>query len=201
MDKDKPDYEIEQFWYNLKKSMINFYKENRNKIHRRNIEKWSDNLNKLQKEKKYNLIEKYIIDYITCYGIDIIKYGGIHHLNILRTNIKRWDKIKKKYNIFEEKDKTLFYICIDIAMSLYKSNISYKDIFEDIELIIINKSFTDIIKLALLYHKTSILDKLLNYNSEIVLNELEHIVNKEFINDLNKNQKITSKNIFKLYNK
>ena len=46
-----PDYEIEQYWFGLKQSMINFYHDK--KINRP-IELWSENLNELQKNKQYN---------------------------------------------------------------------------------------------------------------------------------------------------
>ena len=58
---DKPDYEIEKFWYGLKNSMNNFYK---NKVLKRPISKWSDYLNEFQKKEKYEDIEINIRNYI-----------------------------------------------------------------------------------------------------------------------------------------
>ena len=56
----KIDYEIEQFWFSLKTSMINLYDK---LLFKRPIDKWSTNLNSLQKNSNYNEIEKYIIYY------------------------------------------------------------------------------------------------------------------------------------------
>ena len=50
------DYEIEQFWLNFKKSLLNFY--NQPKInYTRPIDKWSSHLNELQNNKKYKVTE------------------------------------------------------------------------------------------------------------------------------------------------
>ena len=95
-----PDHEIEQFWYSFKKSMENFYYSLNNNIGLdRPIKIWSNNLNCLQKEKKYEEIENYIIEYISLYAIDIMRKGDNYNGRILFTNIKRWNKLSKKYKI------------------------------------------------------------------------------------------------------
>jgi hypothetical protein len=164
----KPDYEIEKFWYQFKISMINFYKSY-NYIKSRNIDKWSANLNKLQEKKQYNLIEKSIMDYITLYGLDIIKSGSNYHIQLLNTNIKRWNNITKSYQFFNNNEyKNLFYVCLEIAICMAKSQYEFKELFEDIELIIINKDIIELIKIALELNKSTIIDKLILYDRDLV---------------------------------
>ena len=92
---EKPDFEIEQFWLGLKDSMINFYFD---KIIKRPIFNWSNKLNLLQKEEKYNEIEMNIRNYISLYGIDLMRKNDSYHFGILKTNIKK-DGIKYQNNM------------------------------------------------------------------------------------------------------
>lgn len=184
-----PDYYIEQYWYQLKTSMENFYSEKHTE--RRNLEKWSKTLNKLKINNEYTKIEKWIMDYITCYGLDIIKSGSGYHLSILHTNIKRWNKLTTLHKIFSNaRYKSLFYTCIEVSYCLYKSGFDFKDIFEDIELIVINNNIEELINISLLYNKPSIIDKLLDYDKYLVLDILD-------LDNININT-ITSKAIIKL---
>lgn len=173
-----PDYEIEQFWLNFKTSMHNFYNQYKN-IKSRDINKWSNTLNNLQFNKKYNMIEQYIMDYITLYGLDIIKIGCNYHLRILNTNIKRWNKITQQYKIFNNyKYKNIFYTCLEISIALCKKNIDFSNLFEDIELIMINHNINDIIKYAIDNNKSIIIDKFIQYDRNIVYNILINLNNK-----------------------
>lgn len=162
---DKPDYYIEQFWLGLKDSMINFYHE---KITKRPIIKWSDNLNKLQKEEKYEDIEKNIRNYISLYGIDLMRQMDFYHLGILKTNIKRWNNISNHYGFNKEDEKkyyNIIFLLIDIYEKLYK-NLSENDFTEfstEIELLIINEDFNSLIDICVKYKLESTIDKLSNY--------------------------------------
>ena len=192
-----PDYEIEQFWFQLKTAMNNFYNQFKN-IKTRNIYKWSNTLNELQFYKQYDTIEKYIMDYITLYGLDIIKSSSNYHLQILNTNIKRWNKITTKYKIFNNhKYKNIFYTCLEICIVLSKKNIDFTDLFEDIELIVINQNINNIIKYAIDNNKSIIIDKFIQYNRKLVYNTLCNLYNDTIINHIDKHT-FTSKSIFKI---
>ena len=114
MCKDDPDYEIEMYWLSLKKSMMNVYETT--KIFRP-IYVWSDKLNNLKKEKKYGEIEKHIIDYISLFALDLFRIQDNYQLQILITNIKRWNKIAKKYTF--SSNKTDYYNFIYVLLDIF----------------------------------------------------------------------------------
>jgi len=109
LNKNDPDYQIEEFWYGFKNSMKNFYKSNSLQIP--NIQTWCDKLNEYKQHKKYDLIEESIKEFIFVYMCDVMKYDKFNdcsHSNILMTNIKRWNKIGNKFHFGEsEKHKTI----------------------------------------------------------------------------------------------
>ena len=146
-----PDYHIEQFWLYFKKSMYNFYNQNDYKICRP-IKLWSSQLNKLQKDKKYEDIEKSIRDYISLYAIDLMRVLNYYHLDILVTNIKRWNELTKKYNFTKTKSKyhNIIFLLLDICKSLRKKEYTEVfNIFSQIELFIIYNDFSSLIKYAI----------------------------------------------------
>lgn len=109
LNKNDPDYQIEDFWCGFKNSMKNFYKSNGLKV--RDIQTWSDKLNEYKKDKKYDLIEASIKDFIFIYMTDVMRYDKFEdcfHSKILMTNIKRWNKISSKFHFGDsEKYKTI----------------------------------------------------------------------------------------------
>lgn len=177
LNKNDPDYHIETFWYGLKTSMINFYSQNDlNYIH---IYDWSNCLNKLKQEKKYDQIQFSIRDYISIYSKDIITNSNDNsHYDddILITNIKRWNRISLFYN-FEKNVKynkllILFLIILEIKKS--KTNIDENIKFinnitkkYNIDTIINNNIYDDFILYALNHNRCKILELLKsihNYN-------------------------------------
>ena len=111
---DCPDFYIEQFWLGFKQSILNYSKN-----YKDTVKEWSDNLNKLQIEKKYSEIEDNIRNYITYYASILIKTSlGTYHEQLLLTNIKRWNRISETYNfiISNKYNKVLimFMIYLDI---------------------------------------------------------------------------------------
>jgi hypothetical protein len=186
------DYYIEQFWIGLKDSMNNFYT---NKILKRPISKWSDNLNKFQEEKKYEEIEESIRNYITLYGIDLMRYIEIYHLGILKTNIKRWNNISNKYNFSKKETKkyyNIIFLLIDIYEKLY-DKIPTNDLINfstEIELLIMYEDFNNLIDICINYNLCSILDKLSNYI------DIYKIINQKY--NLNLKYNISGKKILQL---
>lgn len=175
---NKPDYEIEQFWFSYKKSMYNFYygfeniesynKKENLKLYRP-IDLWCDYLNGLQLIKKYEEIEENIHNYMSLYAIDLMRNNDNYHCGILQTNIKRWNHISNKYKISSNDGKyyNLVFALLDIYISLKNANIDVFDVFTQIELFLIYKDYSSLIKLSISHNKPNIIDKLLKYNNNI----------------------------------
>ena len=172
-----PDHDIEVFWLNVKQSILNFYSQH--KLIQRPVEKWSNTLNLLQKDKKYKEIEHKIMQYLSLYSIDLLRLGNQYYINILMTNLKRWDKLTDKYKFFDKddtddnnKETNIALILLEIVYSLLKSATPLKDLFEDIELYIIYEDFTKLIEFSVSHNKPSILDKLIAYDYLNVISTL-----------------------------
>lgn len=152
LNKNDPDYQLEDFWYGFKNSMKNFYKSNNLKT--QNIDLWSSTLNKYKKEKMYSLIEKSIKEYIVLYVIDVMKYDKIndcYHSNILMTNIKRWKTISTMFN-FSDPDKykeiILFEGFSSVKKKMYKNSESLLKLFKNIDTLVYS-DFENLIILSL----------------------------------------------------
>ena len=159
----RPDHDIEQFWLSFKQSMNNFY--SLKIMPARDIQAWSDNLNLLQSEQKYSRIEKQIYNYMTLYGLDLLRVGSRYHLGILITNIRRWDKIAAKHKILQsEHQDNIITILLEIAANFIKSGIEFEGLFEDLELYMIHNDYNKLIDYAIKYNKTNILDRLIKFN-------------------------------------
>jgi hypothetical protein len=173
------DYEIEQFWLGLKKSMMNFYDgyyKVSNISIKRPIDKWSNELNLLQKEQKYDEIESSIIKKITLYAMDLLRYNDSYNIRILTSNIRRWDNISRKYKFYERfyngkntelKPCNIVFILVDIYNLLKKKNVDNAGLFDDIEIYILFKDFRYLIKFCIDNRIHSVIDKLLNYDTSI----------------------------------
>jgi hypothetical protein len=167
-----PDHYIEEFWISFKTSMNNFYQEF--KCLSRPINFWSDNLNKLQKNKDYHSIEINIRDYMSLYAIDLLRHNTVYHIGILITNIKRWNKIsERRFDMCDVKYINIVFLLIDIYNLLTdKCSIENKNIsilFSVVEIYIIHEDFKIFIDYAIKNNKPSIIDR---------INEFEYKNNK-----------------------
>ena len=163
------DYDIEQFWFGFKTSMINFYKD---KTLSRPIKSWCYHLNDLQSQKKYEEIEHCITKYISLYALDLMRVDNGYNVGILNTNIKRWDKISNKYKIFSSRTSynkgcNLITTLLDIYTLLISKNKMDTTLFEQAELFIIFGDFRELIKFSKLNEVPSVIDKLLIYDAKI----------------------------------
>jgi hypothetical protein len=163
------DYDIEQFWLGFKTSMINFYNT---QLITRPIINWSNHLNSLQSEKKYEEIEHCITKYISLYALDLMRIDSGYNIGILNTNIKRWDKISNKYKIFSSRTSynkgcNLITTLLDIYTLLTNKDKLNRQIFNQVELFIIFGDFGDLIKFSRYHDIPSIIDKLLKYDANI----------------------------------
>lgn len=218
MNNEKPiDYDIETFWLGFKQSMINFYKKN-NVILSRPIDKWCEELNNLQVKKKYIDIENSIIKKICLYAIDLLRCHDDYNINILTTNIKRWDKISIKYKFYrniincnnnnnnnkksyeDKKACNFVIILVEIYNIILKKNIENKSVFDDIEIYLIFHNYMPLVNYAIKNNLNSILDKLFNYDNEIYIKTLKNfdLLDNKYI--INKNIPLSGTKFIKLIN-
>ena len=160
------DHEIEQFWLTFKCSLHNFYNFSTVKF-TRPIEKWCVHLNNLQKIQEYGKIEEAIIKYISLYAIDLMRVHDTDNMNILASNIKRWDVISRKYKIFsctENEACNIIFVLTDIYITLMTKGKLNHELFDDLELFIFFNDFRTLIEFSIDHNTPSILEKLLKYN-------------------------------------
>ena len=193
-----PDHLIEEFWLLFKTSMNNFYQEY--KYISRPIKYWSDNLNKLQKNKDYQNIEINIRDYISLYAIDLLRHNSYYHIKILITNIKRWNIISnQRFAMCDYTYINIVFLLLDIYNILTNKcliNIdeNAKILFSSIELYIIHEDFKNFIDYAIEHNKPSIIDKINEYeNKNNNANSIKYLEEKYH---LNLSPKISAKKIF-----
>lgn len=200
---ENPDAEIEAFWLQLKTSMINFYEKNENI--RRPISYWSSVLNNYQKNKNYEKIEEYIKKYISLYAIDLLRSISDYHIQILITNICRWNKLSRKFT-FSTKEKNyanFIFVLLDIYKSLLRHKLSnseritIKEIYGNFELMVLYQDYNQLIDYAISYKKPNILDKLIDYESTIydtIINDYGISIAKNVIMKGDKLLKLISRN-------
>ena len=165
MSENNPDFEIEEFWLGFKTSMLNVYKDN----NLRPIKYWSDNLNNFQSKKMYNNIEDCIKKYISLYAIDVLKVSDSYNIGILHSNIKRWNRISKKYCFNDDNEivyDNIIFLLVDLFRTIYDTDKNYtKIIFSEIELFLLYKDFSSLINFSVKYNKPSIIDKIIKYTN------------------------------------
>lgn len=182
------DNEIEEFYINFRNSMFNFYKEH---SFTRPLKQWSDKLNAYQKQQDYELIEETIIKIISLYACDLMRVGSDYNVNILNSNIKRWNRISKN-NI---SSSNLIFVLHEIYCVFGKNRDinDYHFLFHQLELYLIYKDFTQLIEYSIEKGTISVLDKLMDYDSSI----LGIIIKMYDLKDIKPNIKISSKKLFR----
>jgi len=200
LNREDPDYQIEEFWYGFKKAMMNFYKST--KIVR-NIQLWSDKLNEYKKDKKYSLIEESIKEHITLYAIDVMEneeYDECSHSNILFDNIKRWSKISNKFH-FGDSSKYKSIILLFGAFCCVKRKCDEKlypilELFDDVRGMILT-DYIHLFSLSLELGQNKMLDCLMS----IVGQEKAFKLINEFCPDLTsaRDKKISGRKLYKKY--
>jgi hypothetical protein len=182
LNKDDPDYLLELFWLGLKQSMINFYEDKTITTLSRCVMSWSTRLNYLKTRKKYTEIEYAVYNYLSLYGIDVLRSGDLYYLRLLNTNIKRWDKICSNKVSDKKEYQNCMLMLLDISFKLFSKSRSEKEkeeiklLFKDVELYLMYEDFQMLIEYALKHKKTSILDTLITYDADIIYSELEIIL-------------------------
>jgi hypothetical protein len=173
LNKNDPDYHIEDFWYNFKSSVYNFYSQVG--IEDDTIEIVSLKLNQYKKKKEYSLIKKRINNYIYGYVIDVMKYENIdsyYASNILMTNIKRWNKICQKFNFDGTDEKEIFINEFNKIMLFFKSFLCIKlkkdkdllpivILFKNIDKIIAKDNYFQLFETSIKLYQSKMLDAIL----------------------------------------
>jgi hypothetical protein len=191
LNKNDPDYQIEDFWYGFKNSMKNFYKNNVLKEYE--IQIWSNKLNEYKKDKKYSLIEQQIKEYIIIYALDIMKYDKINnriHSSILATNIKRWNKLSNKFH-FGDLEKNEEIIILFEAFNFIKCKLD-KNLYPIIELFfdldtIISNDYYYLTILSLELGQVKMLDSIIKILGYVKIVKIINEVYPEFIKLNDKN--------------
>lgn len=186
---NKPDYELEEFYLNFKKSMINFY---RNHTFTRPIDDWSSRLNYLQKKKNYFEIHKLIQKIISLYAIDLMRVCDTYNSGILDTNIKRFNRISEQLEGMEtiNYDYNIVFVLFNIFKTLIKTQSvdDLRSLFNQIDIYLIYEDYTKLITYSVDNNRLSILDKLFKYSYDILVQAL-HIyeIGESVINARNNN--------------
>lgn len=175
------DKDFEDFWFTLKRNMINYYhKENK-------IEKWSEYLNILKKDKNYYQIQMEILLYLEQMSEDLIKKFDYRIAEIFHTNLKRWNKIINFSNFLNNNEFKNYIYRFDfikakiiIIIKLFKLNFNNFNHFYS------NQQFNidNLLPIIIQHNQVTILDNLLliyslhNYflsNYHIDINNLKAI--------------------------
>ena len=177
-----PDADIEEFWYSFKESMYNFYNSLLTCVDtKKYIIEWSNNLNCLKKEKNYNEIENCIKNYVSTYALDLIIYSDLlYHDSIFVANIKRWNKLSKKYNFSNIDNNDIRIIFFMIFFTLKENGVSSKEleVVKNLNKIFCDSNYDDFIIYSLNYNKPKILE-LLKIISHIKLkNDIDRLFPK-----------------------
>ena len=181
---------IEEFWLCVKQSMINFYEDKSISILSRCVNTWSYRLNLLKTEQKYIEIEQAVYNYLSLYGIDVLRSCNLYYLGLLNTNIKRWDKVciynnnDKCVTTSKFKYQNCMLMLLDISYKLFSKckservKVEISKLFKDVELYLMYEDFQNLIQYALKNKKSHILDSLISYNANNVYPVLDIILGK-----------------------
>ncbi|VVU94335.1 hypothetical protein CPAV1605_57 [seawater metagenome] len=197
---EKPDALIEEFWYGLKTSMQNFYKNTKNNAGKKQVEDWSRELNKLQEDQNYDEIEYKVREYIALFALHPLKECNSYHMGILFTNIKRWNRISNKFQFKPAKLKdnsilsiTRIYMLIDIYKSITTMNLNVLQLLFQDPNNLFEPTYSLLIDFSVKYNKPSVLEKLGDY---IGFETLNKIMREKYDLDIG-NSKISYKKIIK----
>ena len=192
-----PDFEIEEFWYGFKQSMINYYQYIYKKEKITEIKEWSKKLNILQSEKRYEDIEINIQKYIINYAFDLIKNNAEYYPNILLSNIKRWNKISNKYNFnnIENESYSIMYKLFNIYNKIMRRDSihEYIDIVKDFEIDYKKEVFINLLIFGIKNNEASVVE----FSRKFF--DIKEIVKNKF--DIEINNNLSTIKLLKLVNK
>ena len=172
---NKPDKDIEIFWYSLKSMVMNTF-EDQPPI---DLDNYSQTLNKLQSKEEYLEIEKQIIEYVShiC-RIYVVYKCSEYNCNLLHTQLKRWSNIAKKYDIFSStnshkthKDCCIFFIYLKYFR--YDDSPEMNDFFNKLS-VDSEIDIENLVMICIKYNYIYFLDKLASFENII------EIINKKY---------------------
>ena len=165
------------------------------------ISYWSNVLNTYQAKQDYEKIEENIKKYISLYAIDLLRTNNSYNINILISNISRWNKISNKY-AFSNKEKSycnFIFVLLDIYKSISRSSLNNKEqinineIFGQFDLMLLYQDYSPLISFAIENNKSNILDKLFQFDKQIY-----ETVIAEYNLDVSKNTVMKGQKLIKL---
>lgn len=184
------DYEMEQFYIGFRNSMSNFYKRH---SFTRPLNQWSDKLNSLQKQEKFDEIRETIIKIISLYATDLMRTSDGYNAGILETNIKRWNRITG-VNI---SGSNIVFVLFNIFTSLVKNVKDLPDfnyLFYQVELYLLYSDFSGLIEYSVTNNIPSIIDKLLKFKPEL----MKEILVSYNLEPIKGKGKLSAKKLFQL---
>lgn len=125
IDRTNPDWQIEEFWLTFKNQfywLLDIEEKKR-------VDKISEELNDLQRNKRYEQIQQYIVDQFDSIAIRVIisRDKGINHSILSYFN--RWDRISK-YK-FDKKNINYQLLKVNDILN-YKSKTKDDEIFQEL---------------------------------------------------------------------
>lgn len=183
LNKEDPDYLLENFWGTYKLCFSNFYKKYPHFL--RPIRLWCYNLNLLKKNKFYDKIQKCIYNYLILQSCDIMKTRDRYHMRILKTNIIRYIKLCNEIDFYifdKELDKLENIFKIYLRLIDYEEDDFLKSLFGEIEMPIFYENYDNLFVYSIENGKSSIIDRLRNITD--VNDIIKRLYNKDIKYDI-----------------
>jgi hypothetical protein len=130
------DTEFENFWFTLKRNMLNYYNDEKK------INEWSKILNALKERREYQEIQIQILQYLCVMATDLVYNFNSRIADIFFVNLKRWYKIISKnnflgkytfYKYIEKFNKLKSIVGLTIKLNELLDNKTVKEYYVDIE--------------------------------------------------------------------
>jgi hypothetical protein len=130
------DTEFENFWFTLKRNMLNYYNDEKK------INEWSKILNALKERREYQEIQIQILQYLCEMATDLVYNFNSRIADIFFVNLKRWYKIISKnnflgkytfYKYIEKFNKLKSIVGLTIKLNELLDNKTVKEYYVDIE--------------------------------------------------------------------
>jgi hypothetical protein len=130
------DTEFENFWFTLKRNMLNYYNDEKK------INEWSKILNALKEQREYQEIQIQILQYLCVMATDLVYNFNSRIADIFFVNLKRWYKIISKnnflgkytfYKYIEKFNKLKSIVGLTIKLNELLDNKTVKEYYVDIE--------------------------------------------------------------------
>jgi len=138
------DIEFENFWFTLKRNMLNYYNDEKK------INEWSNVLNSLKEKREYHSIQINILKYLCEMARDLLKNYNSRIAEIFLVNLKRWNKIINKCNFLDKYN--YYHYIVDFNKLKARSGIMIK-LYENLDYEEVKEYYTEYNYKEYLTHK------------------------------------------------